>query len=72
MFYDTLYFVVYQDLLVRHETTTHQMEDILSKFEGRLAKLENTITPVYTETATLQRRYNCICCSFSHSFCLHK
>jgi len=45
-----------QDLLARHDTTTHQMEDILSKFEGRLAKLENTITPVYTETATLQRR----------------
>jgi len=45
-----------QDLLARHDTTTHQMKEILSKFEGRLAKLESTITPVYTETATLQRR----------------
>ena len=30
--------------------------DILSKFEGRIHKLEDTIVPVHRETDDLQRR----------------
>ena len=38
------------------------MEKILSKFEGCLAKLEDSTFPVYTETAMLQQRQENLIC----------
>lgn len=40
----------------RSKVLTASIVDILQSFEQRLAKLEHTILPVYTETGFLQQR----------------
>uniref|UniRef100_T1J1M1 Vitellogenin domain-containing protein n=1 Tax=Strigamia maritima TaxID=126957 RepID=T1J1M1_STRMM len=47
-----------KDSLQRSSQVAQGMTTILTSFENRLAKLEQTILPVYTETETLQRRQN--------------
>ncbi|KAL4239242.1 Exocyst complex component 7 [Mactra antiquata] len=44
------------DALRKSNTNTENMLGILSSFESRLRKLENTIVPVYNETENLRRR----------------
>lgn len=45
-----------QESLEKTNQITGNMLDILSKFEGRIHKLEDTIVPVHRETDDLQRR----------------
>lgn len=45
-----------KDTLKKSNTNTENMLGILSTFETRLRKLENTIVPVYNETENLRRR----------------
>ena len=51
---------VLKDSLSRSETMTTNMLGILSSFENRLSKLEETIIPIYKETGNLQRRHESI------------
>jgi exocyst complex protein 7 len=46
----------------RSSQLTKGMVGILSSFEHRLARLEETILPVYNETGNLQRRQESILC----------
>ncbi|XP_053390716.1 exocyst complex component 7-like [Mercenaria mercenaria] len=45
-----------RDALKKSNTNTENMLSILTSFEGRLRKLEQTIVPVYNETENLRRR----------------
>lgn len=45
-----------KDTLKKSNNNTENMLGILSSFEGRLRKLEQTIVPVYNETENLRRR----------------
>jgi len=45
-----------KDRMVESEQLTNGMVEILTSFEQRLARLEETILPVYQETGNLQRR----------------
>lgn len=49
-----------QDSMTRSETMTQNMLGILTTFESRLSKLEDTINPIYRETGNLQRRHESI------------
>ncbi|ELT97419.1 hypothetical protein CAPTEDRAFT_153271 [Capitella teleta] len=46
-----------KESLGRSNTMTSNMLGILSSFESRLSKLEETIIPIYQETGNLQRRH---------------
>ena len=46
-----------KESLTKSEALTHNMLGILTSFENRLSKLEETITPIYKETDNLQRRH---------------
>ncbi|EDO29171.1 predicted protein, partial [Nematostella vectensis] len=45
-----------KESLKKSDTITGNMLDILSSFESRIHKLEDTIVPVHKETVDLQRR----------------
>ncbi|XP_060587779.1 exocyst complex component 7-like isoform X2 [Ruditapes philippinarum] len=45
-----------RDALKKSNTNTENMLGILTSFEGRLRRLEQTIVPVYNETENLRRR----------------
>jgi len=49
-----------KDSLKKSNTNTENMLGILSSFETRLRKLEQTIVPVYKETENLRRRQESI------------
>ena len=51
---------VLNDSLARSDQITDQMNGVLTSFEDRLKRLEDTITPVYQETRTLQCRHESI------------
>lgn len=46
----------FKEILTTSNKKTKEMCSILSKFDERLAKLEDTIAPVYEETGNLQRK----------------
>lgn len=46
----------FKEILSSSNKKTKEMCSILSKFDGRLSKLEDTIAPVYQETGNLQRK----------------
>ena len=49
-----------KDSLSRSDQMTESMICVLTSFEDRLKKLEETINPVYQETGNLQRRHESI------------
>ena len=49
-----------KDTLKKSNNNTENMLGILSSFETRLRKLEQTIVPVYNETENLRRRQESI------------
>ena len=49
-----------KEALSRSDTLTTNMLGILSSFESRLSRLEETIMPIYQETGNLQRRHESI------------
>jgi exocyst complex protein 7 len=49
-----------RDALKKSNTNTENMLGILTSFEGRLRRLEQTIVPVYNETENLRRRQESI------------
>ena len=51
---------VLKESLARSDNMTTNMLSILSSFENRLSKLEETIIPIYQETGNLQRRHESI------------
>ena len=51
---------VVKELMTRSNGLTDNMTSILTSFETRLGKLEETINPVYQETGNLQRRHESI------------
>lgn len=47
---------LFKEKIKRSKQITENMVGILSSFENRLSKLEDSIVPIYNETGNLQRR----------------
>ena len=56
----------FKEILKRSNQQTKSMCDILTHFDDRLSKLEETIQPVYKETGNLQERHENIVRTLEH------
>lgn len=52
-----------RDKVEKYHDLSNSMSSILTTFEHRLGKLEQTILPVYNETEHLQNRFKSMLCS---------